>query len=591
MIDRAGVSRQHRLGLQPSPDRLPKTAETARKMETRAADGAPLPRLEAAGFAIDLARDTLLDANGRAVELRPQAWQVLRYLALHAGRLISKEELLDAVWPGVVVTDDSLVQAVGDLRRALGEAGRSVVKTVPRRGYLLVAAQVAPAASETAVASGTVRWRRPMMLGLALIVLVAVALGWHRWADQRGAAPAVGGPFSVAVLPFRDPQRSADGEALGRGIAADLVAELARSPDLRVLSAQSSLQFTGGGGTPLTEIARRLRSRYLVDGTVRRNGEQLRLAVELLDSESGQVIWSNSQTLTADGFGAAQLALVGRIAGTLQSRLRQTEERRALALPPKTLDVFVLTERGRVSMQRYDAAGMREARVLLAQALQIDAGYAPAWAYLGMTNTVDAGLRLTGEWTTARLPEVLVQVNRAIALQSDLPIAYVALSQAQALARNHDAALAAAQRCMELSPNDADCFYILGKAQLDIGQVSAAVQNLAQAMDRNPLAPAYLPAFYATALWADGRLTDAVRVADQCLALAPTFWRCRQDRLAALVELARLPEAREEAARLMAALPAITTRQFNSVFADSAAALRDRRRAAAVQAGIPVGRD
>ena len=553
---------------------------------------APLSRLELAGFAIDFARETLLGADGLTVELRPQAWQVLRYLALNAGRLVTKEELLDAVWPDVVVTDDSLVQAVGDLRRAFGEAGRSLIKTVPRRGYMLVAAPVAAARSETAVASDKVRWRGPLTLGTALLVLVlvAAALGWQLWAQQRGAAPAAGASFSVAVLPFRDPQRSADGEALGRGIAADLVGELARSPDLRVLSAQSSFQFTGGD-TPQAEIARRLSSRYLVDGTVRRDGEQLRLAVELLDSESGKVLWSSSQTLAADGLGAAELALVGRIAGTLQSRVRKTEERRALALPPKTLDVFVLTERGRVSMQRYDAVGMRKARVLLEQALQIDDSYAPAWVYLGMTNTIDAALRLTGEWPAARLPEVLVQVNRAIALQPDLPVAYVALSQVQAVLRNHDAALAAAQHCMKLSPNDADCFYILGKAQLDLGQVPAAVQNLSQAMDRNPLAPAYLAAFYATALWADGRLTEAVRVADQCLALAPTFWRCRQDRLAALVELGRLPEAREEATRLISALPAITTRQFNSVFADSAAALRDRRRAAAAQAGIPVKLD
>ncbi|MDM0029016.1 winged helix-turn-helix domain-containing protein [Variovorax saccharolyticus] len=100
-------------------------------------------RLQVAGFVVDLAQQALLDAAGRPVELRPQAFQVLRHLAQSAGRLVTKDELMAAVWPGGVVTDDSLVQAIGDVRRAIGDTGHRMVKTVPRRGYLLVAATMA----------------------------------------------------------------------------------------------------------------------------------------------------------------------------------------------------------------------------------------------------------------------------------------------------------------------------------------------------------------------------------------------------------------------------------------------------------------
>ena len=106
-------------------------------------------------------------------------------------------------------------------------------------------------------------------------------------------------------------------------------------------------------------------------------------------------------------------------------------------------------------------------------------------------------------------------------------------------------------------------------------------------MNRNPLPPAYLPAFYATALWANRRFDEAIRVADDCLARAPDFWRCRQDRIAALVELERLPEAREEAAMLRAKVPRITSAWFGSTFGDAAAGLRERRVGAARAAGIP----
>src|SRR5260221_1511772 len=94
--------------------------------------------------AVDLSREALIDASGSIVPLRPRAWMVLRFLALHAGRLVGKNELMDEVWADCVVTEDSLVQAVGDVRRALGDAGRTALRTLPRRGYMLVTDESRP---------------------------------------------------------------------------------------------------------------------------------------------------------------------------------------------------------------------------------------------------------------------------------------------------------------------------------------------------------------------------------------------------------------------------------------------------------------
>ena len=491
-------------------------------------------RLPLADCVIDLGRETLLDARGVAVELRPQAYQVLRHLALNAGRLISKDELLAEVWPGSVVTDDSLVQAIGDVRRALGEAGHRIVKTVPRRGYMLVAAAVNPEVSALGgepPPAGPRTMRRWKGVAAASLLLLLAGLLWQGLA-RNASAPALadaGGLPSIAVLAFKGPPGDADGDVLARDVAADLVSELARSPGLRVLASHSSFQFAEGQ-TPLAEIGQRLRSRYIAAGTVRRDGEQLRIVVDLLDSQDGHVVWSASNVADRNTLGATQLALVRRIAGTLQSKVALTEQRRALAQPPKSLDTYVLVARGRAMLHRYDAQGMRDSRRFLEQALAIDPEYAPAWAHLGITNTVDIGLRLTGDWGPGRLGEVLAQIRQAIALQPDLPVAYLALAQAQALDRNFDAMLVAAQQTCSLSPNDADCFYILGHAQYRLGRVEDAARNFEQATDRNPMPPAYLPAFYATALWGSGRLDEAIRAADDCLAKAPSFWRCRQDR-------------------------------------------------------------
>jgi TolB-like protein/DNA-binding winged helix-turn-helix (wHTH) protein/Tfp pilus assembly protein PilF len=545
-------------------------------------------KLKLAGFTIDFERRLLLDHQDRPVELRPQAYEVLRVLALNAGRLVIKEELFASVWSGVVVTDDSLVQAISDIRHALGEAGRRLVKTIPRRGYMLVLA-TASAPASTVYAAPKLPHRRLVLLLAGALVLVLIAVAAQSFLLRSRAAPADAAVRpSIAVLAFKGPPADIDGEALARDVATDLVSELTRSPDLRVVSNQSSFQFAGKQ-TPLSEIGQRLRSRYLVDGTVRRDGEQLRMVVQLLDSQSGQVVWSSSHTVDRTSLGVAQQVLVSRIAGTLQSRVARTEDRHALTQPPKTLDVIVLTARGKSMMQRYSAEGIREARRFLDQALMIDPDYAPAWTFLGIVNTIDIGLHLTGEWDRSRGQEVLAQVQRAIALQPDLPMAYAALADAQGLLGNFDAALAAAQQCRRLSPNDAVCFYVLASIQLRVGETEAAVRNFEQALDRNPLPPANLPAFYATALWASGHLKEAVRMADDCLTKAPSFGRCRQDRIAALVELGRVDEARDEAARLRAQYPQMTAHQFQLVLADTATAtaLGERRIAAARTVGFP----
>jgi len=573
-------------------------------------------RLPLAGFVLDLGGDELRDASGQSVELRPQAFQVLRFLALNAGKVVSKDELHAAVWSGLIVTDDSLVQAVGDLRRALGDTEHRVVKTVPRRGYTLVADAVA-APAEVAIApqrggAGSVdpspvgavaatppRRARSLRLRvlaalLGALSLAGVLVGALVWRDTGTTArpSAASGQRmpdrpSIAILAFRDPSGDAAGRLLARGVAEDLVAELARNVDLRVVSTSSSFSFAGRD-VPPAEIGLRLRSRYLIDGTVRRDDQVLRVGVEMIDSQDGHIVWSAQHVADSANLPATRDTLVRRIAGSLHSKLRLSEERRALARPPKTLDVYAMTLRAIALKHQFRPQAAREARQLLEQAIAIDPEYAPAWLYLGMLNGLDSLLRLTGEWHPGRYREMLAQSQRAIQLDPQLPAAYVGLAVVHLHGgRQFSAALAAAQRCVELGPSDADCLMMLSIVQSRIGQAETAMQNMDKALDLSPIPPVYMNSPHALALWVNRRLDEAVRVADDCIEKAPRELGCRRLRMLALAELGRLDEARQEAAWILAQLPTVTSAWFVDMYADDANSLRARATAAALAAGIP----
>lgn len=556
-------------------------------------------KIPLAGHVLDLGCDELRDAVGRPVELRPQVFQVLRFLALNAGRVVGKDELHAAVWPGLVVTDDSLVQAISDLRRALGDGAHRVIKTVPRRGYTLVADALAADAVPPAAGTPALRprLRRPIPawgVGMAALlsaaVLVLAAWGWREGAGDDVAAAAVHQPMpdrpSIAVLAFRDPGGDAAGAQLARGVAEDVIAQLARNVDLRVVSAPSSFSFAGRD-VAAAEIGRQLRSRYLVDGTVRREGELLRVGVEMIDSEDGHVVWSTQHTADSLNVLATRDALVQRIAGTLHSRLRQTEERRAIARPPKTLDVYTMTLRAIALKHQFRPDATREARLLLERAVAIDPEYAPAWLYLGMLNGIDSLLRLTGDWHPGRYAEMLAQSRRAIELDPQLPAAWFSLALVHVEGRRFRDALAAATRCVELGPNDADCLMYLALVEARAGLPAPAVGHIERALDLSPITPSYMQSAHAQVMWANGRLEDTVRAADDCLAKAPRHLVCRRHRMLALAELDRLEEARGETEVIRAQFPAATLAWILDAFADDATALRTRAAAAAAAAGIP----
>jgi len=513
-------------------------------------------RLSVAGRVIDFDAAVLRDAHGNTIDLRPQVWGVLRELAMKSGRLVTKDELLASIWPGLVVTDGSITQAISDVRAALGDAGHQVIKTVPRRGYMLVCDQSAGPAE--------------------------AAFDVRREPDVGAAASRP----SIAVLPFGDPDGAPAGHQLARGLAQDLIAELARNVSLRVISHHSSFSFADGT-TPLAEIGRRLGSRHLVDGTARRVGESLHVGVELIDSETGEVLWSQRYTAHTSDALARRDELVARIAGTVLSRVTHVHYRSALARPPRNLDVYAMTLRGIALRRIYSAASLREGRALLEQAIALDAEYGPAWTALALLNINDIFVRISGDRSFRDIPEAVAQAERAIALGVEDVDAHRAISQGRRMHWRFSESLASARRALDLGPSDESAWSNLADAEFSAGHPEAALIAAERAIDLNPIPTIWNLLQLAKALWGSGRLEEALPVATEGLVKHPAIWPNLLFRMCALHELGRRAEARADAAALIARFPRVQAIRMANLVDEQTGDLHSRILTAARASGIP----
>lgn len=210
-------------------------------------------------FVLDMRRGALF-RDGEELRLRPKCFEVLSYLVANAGRLVSREELLRSLWGSAVVTDDSVTQCVVTLRKAMGDGGHEIIRTVPRRGYILdVPVTSAPASGASS--------KVPL---------------------APGSGPA---PRSIVVLPFLDISRAADQQYLADGLVEEILDRLAQLPGLRVV-ARASAEVAAAEHLDVPTLAGRFGVDAVLEGSVRRADEVLRVSVQLIDALEDAHLWA-----------------------------------------------------------------------------------------------------------------------------------------------------------------------------------------------------------------------------------------------------------------------------------------------------------
>lgn len=459
---------------------------------------------------VDLAADELRKADGTHVELRPRSWAVLRMLAEHAGRLVGKDEIIATVWDDVAVTEDSLTQCIADIRKSIGDDERRVLRTAPRKGYVLVPAQ--------------------------------------RNTHSAGRTPDLP---SLAVMPFLSIGEDCGPLSLGAGVASEIINELARNRSFRLIGRDSSFALANQN-LIAQDLGEQLGARYLVEGTAQRIDGTLIVDVQLVDTRDGCIAWGDRFSARAPNIPLVQQEVASRIAGSLHSGIREVEKHAILGAPPRDLDVYELTLRGIARKHQFNPEATRAGRADLEEALRRDLNYAPAHAYLAWLNLIDLLMGLTGEYGPSRLGEVIGQFNRAIELDSNLSTAYQGLSQALIPAGELGQALTVARRGLELGPSDADALLFLAVALFESGEVTEALKLADKAVEFNPLKPAYYCFFHAMILWGNERYQQALDEEEECLRKAPAFGGAYTYRAMCLVGLGHLDEAKKLLSQLMA---------------------------------------
>jgi adenylate cyclase len=481
-------------------------------------------------FTLDLARGQLR-ADDNVIELRPKSFDVLCYLAENTDHLVTKDEIAQAVWHKVIVTDESLLRCISDVRRALGDTEQRIIKTIPRRGYMFVA--------KVANLPATAR-----------------------------ALPLPDLP-SIAVLPFTNRSGDPTQDYFADGISEDLITSLSKFAGLFVIARHSAFRYRGTD-LDVRQIGRELGVRYLVMGSIRRDAERVRIAAQLVDAETTAQRWAEHYDRELPCIFAVQDEVTQKIVGTLTAHISRSEFERALAKPPEEFSAYDYLLRGNAIMRSWqgDASGemLIAARSYYERAIAIDSTYSPPLCGLALTyfaawiEPYPHPVLATQYQQPTTLDRALKLAQRAVELDPNLPDAHAMLANILKWLHRRSESTAEYDRAFELNPNLAD--YRFGLALIHWGRNKEGMEYLKRIIRLDPFHPPACLTFLGNAYYQAGQYEEALENLRAAARRLPSFRPTYVWLAATAAQLGLDEEAREAAAIVLQRDPEFTIRYW-----------------------------
>jgi TolB-like protein/DNA-binding winged helix-turn-helix (wHTH) protein/Flp pilus assembly protein TadD len=543
-------------------------------------------------FELDIQGRTLRCA-GQELRVRPRSFDVLVHLVRHRGRVVGKEELAEAVWAGLVVTDDSLVQCVRDVRLALGDENQRYVKTVPRRGYVFVAElqpspqAAAPAENVVIPAAAAGVPGRPLrrsarFAALGVLVLVLVLAAAAAWLLRPAPAPQ---RLTIAVLPLQTTGATTE-RLFGDGLTEDIITAVARFRDVTVLARNLSFRHRDDGD--VVQLGRTLGAAFVLRGSVARDAQRARVSVQLIDTRDGATRWAERYERAVDAPFEVQDEVARQIVSQLVGRARLHTAERVGSMPPRSLPIYERVLRARQAFMSFRKPAALEAEALLEQALRDAPDYASAWElYSRLLLRFYVVAYDERHMSPAVARQAYDAAARAVALDPNLSIAHGALGYAQAWLGEFDAGLATLRRAVALNPNDPDSMRNLAEVLGRSGDHRASIVAFEQARALDSFTPPAVLGLMARAHNLLGEFAQAADAARQCAQRAPDLPVCHSMLAIAAAQLGQLDDASAAMQRYRALDPGATPARLTAPPRLHRDADRQRMTALLLAAGLP----
>ncbi len=485
-------------------------------------------------------RLTLLD---ELVSVEPLVFDLLVYLIEHRDRVVTRDELLDNLWHGKVVTDTALGVRIKDVRKAVQDNGakQEVIKTFHGRGYQFIAEVTESPENK----SNTLK-------GKSTATQKALSL------------PDIP---SIAVLPFTNMSGDAQQEYFVDGMTDEIITGLSRVPGLFVVASNSTMVYKGRA-VDIKEVGREQGVRYVLEGSFRKVGNQIRVSAQLIDAVSGLHVWAERYQKKLDDIFAVQDDIAHAVVVELQVKLLTGEHSRLWATGTNSVEAWELLIRSRellISLVRDDAL---IARQLLKQALDLDEDYSAAWALLGWTYWQES------VWNWCTEPEKSMQKAFDAAqksLESDLlyPDGFSLLGHIYMIRGETAQAIENNERAVELAPSDSRVTALLGNVLIDSGRIKEGIQKMLRAIRLCPIPPAWYLMVLGSGYHLNEDNENAISTLEQAVegmpdSIFPLLWLA-----STLVEKGRLDEARVISGSVLDIKPDFSAKEWANSFRSS----------------------
>ena len=464
------------------------------------------------------------------VAVEPKVFDLLAYLIENRLRVVSKDDLIAHVWDGRIVSDSALFTRINMARSAVGDSGETqrLIKTLPRKGVRFVAAvreEQGPSRTPATATAG----------------------------EASPAGPALPDRPSIAVLPFDNVSGNKDQDYFCDGITDDIITELSRFSDLFVIARNSSFQYKGKA-IDVREVGRGLGVRYILQGSIRREGGRVRISAQLADAVTGTHRWAERYDREIENVFAVQDEMARTIATILAAHVNKAEIERSLNKPPETWQAYdyylQAADRHASFLSSFKPTEIYEARRLLEQSLAIDPNYARAYARLAWTYLTSWLNALDADYLNpAALDRAYQLAHRAVQLDPNLPQAHAELGRILVRRREHDAAVAEFERSIALNPNSVD--WRFAEVLVPAGNSARAIEAVERHMRLDPFYLPLAPCWLGHAHYMLKQYSQALPPLWECVSRVPNFRTGHVWLAANYAQLGNIEQARAEAAEVL----------------------------------------